>query len=75
MKRMFALLLLVLFAAGCVGDDGREIIGSYAPDPDVTPSEEPRESEEDVVEETGAEEDAQGATDSDSNLDTSDDSL
>ena len=75
MKHMFTLLLLVLFAGGCVGDDGREIIGSYAPDPDATSSEEARESEEDVVEGTGSEEDAQGATDSDGNLDTSEESL
>ena len=35
MKRSVLAIFLALFWLGCVGDDGREVIGSYAPADDA----------------------------------------
>ena len=69
MKGILTAFILSIFVVGCVGDDGREVIGSYAPTPDATIAAtadgEGTEGGEDVVDNDG-----EIGTDADSNLDT-----
>ena len=70
---MFTLLTICFFAGGCVGDDGREVIGSYAPAPDAT--EESGAGGEDAGTDTvSGEIDEDVEFDTTSNLDTGSDS-
>ena len=67
MKRGVVAIFLALFWLGCVGDDGREVIGSYAPDEDAGVSSENGTSG------TRGEESAQDEGSADASSDSTDD--
>ena len=74
MKGILTLFILSLFAVGCVGDDGREVIGSYAPAPDANMATSTDDEDAGIAEEA-VENDGETSSDADSDLDTANDVL
>jgi len=69
LKGILTIFALSLFALGCVGDDGREVIGSYAPTPDANTATSTDDEDAGSVGEA-VENDGEAGADADSNLDT-----